>query len=58
MERKRVIILNIVIYNGEQYEIFYAYSSGYYELKKFGSDLDDILLVHCSEVTQLTSSVS
>ncbi|WP_217708471.1 hypothetical protein [Metabacillus schmidteae] len=53
-----MIKLNIVIYNGEQYEVFYAYSSGYYELKKSGSDLDDIILVHSSEVTQLKSSVS
>ncbi|HZH60777.1 MAG TPA: hypothetical protein VEY70_14630 [Metabacillus sp.] len=50
--------MNIVIYNNERYEIFYSYASGYYELKKLGSVLDEIILVHCSEVTQLDSSAS
>ena len=53
-----MILLNIVIYNGERYEVFYTYTSGYVELKKSGSDLDEIILVHCSEVTQFGPSAS
>ncbi|MCM3163860.1 hypothetical protein KDJ21_015615 [Metabacillus litoralis] len=48
--------MKIVIYKEELYEIFYTYTSGYIELKKLESEIDDIILVHHSEVSPLESS--
>jgi hypothetical protein len=48
--------LEVVIYNEELYEVFYKYSSGYYELRKIEAVIDDIILVHRSEITQIENS--
>ncbi|MBM7602173.1 hypothetical protein JOC75_000143 [Metabacillus crassostreae] len=50
--------MEVVIYNKELYQVFYAYSSGYIELKKIDSVIDDIILVHRSEISQLEHNAS
>lgn len=49
-------MVEVVIYNEELYEIFYTYSSGYCELRKVDSEIQDIVLVHRSEFSQIETS--
>ncbi|WP_158515071.1 hypothetical protein [Bacillus weihaiensis] len=44
--------MRYVIYNKELYELFYTYSSGYVELKKVDSFIDDVILVHQSDIEE------
>lgn len=46
-----MLSLRVVIYNTELYEVFYSYTSGYLELKTLYSEIDDIILVHQSDVS-------
>ncbi|WP_156178027.1 hypothetical protein [Bacillus sp. SA1-12] len=45
--------MEVVIYNEEIYEVFYTYSSGYCELRKLESEINDIILVHRTELSQV-----
>lgn len=50
---KEVKKMEFVIYNEEEFEIIYRYTSGYVEIKKVDS-LFEIILVHSSEVRNAT----
>jgi hypothetical protein len=56
MKNKGGLIMEVVIYNEELYEVFYTYSSGYCELRKVDSVIHDIILVHHSEISQVETS--
>lgn len=56
MKHKGGLILEVVIYNEELYEVFYTYSSGYCELRKVESVIHDIILVHRSEISSVETS--
>ena len=40
-----------VIYKGEKYSLLHKYESGYCEIKREGASLNNVELVHISELT-------
>jgi hypothetical protein len=42
-----------VIYKGEKYSLLHKYESGYCEIKKEGASLNNVELVHISELTEV-----
>jgi hypothetical protein len=56
MNGKGGLLLEVVIYNAELYEVFYTYTSGYCELRKIDSLIDEIILVHHSEISKVETS--
>ncbi|WP_226666627.1 hypothetical protein [Metabacillus litoralis] len=53
-----MISLEVVIYKNELYQVFFTYTSGYMELKKIDSAIDDIILAHRSEISNLGTNAS
>lgn len=45
-----------VIYEGIEYVLIHQYDSGYCEIKQEGKLNEEIILVHCSELTMTVTS--